>query len=63
MEKRLFLSNLRTSVRNLMKYKVQIAISILCLAVGIICFIILITVWEKVYRVSRTNPSEIIVKE
>lgn len=46
-----------------MKYKVQIAISILCLAVGIICFIILITVWEKVYRVSRTNPSEIIVKE
>lgn len=34
----LFLSNLRTSVRNLMKYKVQNVISILCLAVGIICF-------------------------
>lgn len=63
MDKRLFLSNLRTSVLNPMKYKVQIAISILCLAVGIICFIILITVWEKVYRVSRTNPSETIVKE
>ena len=38
MDKRLFLSNLRTSVRNLMKYKVQNAISILCLAVGIVCF-------------------------
>lgn len=37
---KLLLSNLRTSVRNLMKYKVQNAISILCLAVGIVCFTI-----------------------
>lgn len=34
----LFLSNLRTSVRNLLKYKVQNIISILCLAVGVVCF-------------------------
>ena len=31
-------SNLKIAVRNLLKYKVQNAISILCLAVGIICF-------------------------
>ena len=38
MNLKLFLSNLRTSVRNLLKYKVQNVISILCLAVGIVCF-------------------------
>ena len=34
----LFLHNIKSSWRNLMKYKVQNAISILCLAVGIVCF-------------------------
>ena len=32
--------NLKTSLRNLLKYKVQNAISIACLAVGVVCFAI-----------------------
>lgn len=34
----LLLQNIRVSLRNLMKYKAQNLISILCLAVGIVCF-------------------------
>ena len=34
----LFFHNIKSSWRNLMKYKVQNAISILCLSVGIVCF-------------------------
>lgn len=55
----LFLSNLRTSVRNLMKYKVQNVISILCLAVGIICFTVtfhLVSgIWTLNYEDSKSH--------
>ena len=36
----MFLHHLKTSWRNLLKYKVQNAISILCLAAGVVCFAI-----------------------
>lgn len=57
---KLFLSNLRTSVRNLLKYKVQNVISILCLAVGIVCFTVTFhfvsALWELNYE--EINCSE-----
>lgn len=34
----MFLHHIKTSIRNLLKYKVQNLISILCLAVGVVCF-------------------------
>lgn len=36
----MFLHHIKTSIRNLLKYKVQNAISILCLAAGVVCFAI-----------------------
>ena len=36
----MFLHNLKISFRNLLKYKLQNAISIACLAVGMVCFAI-----------------------
>lgn len=60
MNLKLFLSNLRTSVRNLLKYKVQNVISILCLAVGIVCFTVTLhfvsALWKLNYEDS--NDSE-----
>ena len=57
---KLFLSSLRTSVRNLLKYKVQNVISILCLAVGIVCFTVTFhfvsALWELNYE--EINDSE-----
>lgn len=56
----LFLSNLRTSVRNLLKYKVQNIISILCLAVGVVCFTVtfhfVVEIW-KLYSYDLDSKS------
>lgn len=53
MNMNLFTSNLCTSVRNLLKYKTQNIITILCLAVGIICFAVtchfIIEAWKFNY--------------
>lgn len=53
MNMNLFISNLCTSVRNLLKYKTQNIITILCLAVGIICFAVtchfIIEAWKYNY--------------
>ena len=45
-----FFHHLKTSLRNLLKYKVQNAISIACLAVGVVCFAITVLMMSNSAR-------------
>lgn len=51
-------SNLKIALRNLLKYKVQNAISILCLAVGIICFAATWHFLSAAWVVNRTDADD-----